>query len=496
MRLRLTSLLILAVSLPAAAEIRLPHVLSDHGLLQRDRPVRIWGWASPAESVTVKFHDQTVTAAADDNSAWEAWLRPESAGGPYTLAVSGDRSSAPQQRTDILVGDVWVASGQSNMEFPLKGFTGAPMKDSAKEIAAANYPKIRMLLQKHRTGAVPMGDGDDVWAVSTPEVATNFSAVAYFFARKIQDAEKGVPIGLIDTTWGGTPAHSWISQEGIAWSGLTSVSLDAGKIAREQSLADLVKANGFAKGRIPGEHGGSWTPSTLFNAMIAPYVKYTIKGAIWYQGESDHEGVKALNYSRVFPALIQDWRKQWGQGEFPFLYVQISSYDGGDGWGAVRDAQRRTLELGNTGMAVTLDVGLEKNVHPPDKQTVGARLAQTALGMVYGEKVETASPLFIQATTEKSSIRAWFSHADGLMSHDAQIGDFEVAGADGRFAVATAKIEKVGNVETVVAAASTVAMPMYVRYAWTPVVHSYLYNAAGLPMGTFTSMSDAEMLLR
>ena len=495
MRPHLISLLALAVSLSSAAEIRLPHVLSDHGVLQRNQPVRIWGWASPAEIVTVSFHGQTVKATADSYGAWEAWLRPESAGGPYTLAVSGDKSQSTQQRTDILVGDVWIASGQSNMEFPLKGFTGAPMKDSQKEIAAANHPNLRMLLQKHRTSAAPMADQDDVWAVSTPKVATNFSAVAYFFARRIQDEEKGVPIGLIDTTWGGTPAHSWISQEGIAWSGLTSVYLDAGKVTREQGIADAIKSNGAASGRIPGEHGGAWAPSTLFNAMIAPYVKYTIKGAIWYQGETDHEGVKALNYSRVFPALIQDWRKQWAEGEFPFLYVQISSFDGGEGWAAVRDAQRRTLELGNTGMAVTLDVGLEKNVHPPDKQTVGARLAQTALDMVYGTKIESASPLFVQATPEDSSIRAWFSHADGLMSHDSQIGDFEVAGADGKFAAATAKIEKVGDVETVVASAGTVAAPRYIRYAWTPVVHSYLYNSAGLPMGTFTSISDAEMLV-
>jgi sialate O-acetylesterase len=197
----------------------------------------------------------------------------------------------------------------------------------------------------------------------------------------------------------------------------------------------------------------------------------------------------------VFPAMIQDWRKQWGEGEFPFLFVQISSFNGGDGWAMVRDAQRRSLELGNTGMAVTLDIGTPNNVHPPDKETVGARLAQTALGMVYGRKVEAASPLFVEATTEGASMRAWFSHAKGLSSPDAVVGDFEVAGADHKFVAATAKIEKIGEDETVVASAPGVAAPMYVRYGWTPVVTSYLYNVEGLPMGTFTSETDEWMLV-
>jgi sialate O-acetylesterase len=253
----------------------------------------------------------------------------------------------------------------------------------------------------------------------------------------------------------------------------------------------IVKHPKYSRDRAP------FVPTVLFNGMIAPYTNYTIKGAIWYQGESDRDVANRwLYYSRVFPALIQDWRKQWGEGEFPFLYVQISSYGKGDGWGNVRDAQRRTLELVNTGMAVTLDVGNPTNIHPPDKQTVGARLAQSALGMVYGKKVETASPMFEQATTEGASIRAWFSHSEGLRSPDAEIGDFEVAGENRKFVPATVKIEKIGDRETVLATAPGVAAPMYVRYGWAGTVKSFLYNASGLPMGTFTSQSDTEMLLQ
>ena len=222
----------------------------------------------------------------------------------------------------------------------------------------------------------------------TPETASHFSAVAYFFGREISEREK-VPVGLIDTTWGGTPAHSWISPDGLASANLTSVFEDAATIARDQGRADQIRANyaredaaAQAAGkplpshpRIPMDHSGAWAPGTLFNAMIAPYTRFTIKGAIWYQGETDSDAKRAPYYLRVFSTLISDWRNQWGEGNFPFFFVQISSFNSpAPGWPVVRDAQRRTLFMRNTGMAVTLDVGTPNNVHPPDKQTVGNRL--------------------------------------------------------------------------------------------------------------------------
>ncbi|RXH54571.1 sialate O-acetylesterase [Granulicella sibirica] len=497
MRLAATLLLAtLCTASPLAAEVALPHVLSDHAVLQREKPVRIWGSAAPSENVTVKFHGQTVTAQADTFGLWEAWLKPEAAGGPFTLTVSGDATATPLQRTDILVGDVWIASGQSNMEMPLKGFNGAPLKDQEKEIAAASQPKLRLLLQKKRTSATPLGDSEDTWTQCTPDTAKDFSAVAYFFGREISNKEH-VPIGLIDTTWGGTPAHSWISPQGIAYANLPSVATDAGKIAQDQGSADALKARYAIEDaalkaagkplpthpRLPSDHGGSWTPGTLFNAMIAPYTMYTIKGAIWYQGETDASAERAPNYNRVLTALIQDWRRQWAQGEFPFLFVQISSFGNGTEWGTLRDAQRRTLELGGTGMAVTLDVGLAANIHPPDKQTVGNRLALSALQDVYGEKLEGTSPLFVEATPEGSAMRVWFSHAEGLTTKGKPLGGFEIAGADRKYVPATGTIEK----NTILLSSPSVPAPRYVRYAWTGTVNDWLYNAAGLPAGSFTS---------
>src|ERR1700761_5327794 len=266
----------LALPRGAVAAVQLPNLFSDHAVLQRDRPVRVWGMGQAGEMVTVRFHGQTVTAETDSVGNWEAWLKPEAAGGPYTLSISSNLSTVPIERKDILVGDVWLASGQSNMEFPLAGFTGtipAPLKDGEKEIAAANHPRIRLLLQKKATSTVPLAEASDAWTECTPDTARHFSAIAYFFGREISEREK-VPVGLIDTTWGGTPAHSWISPEGLAAANLTSVFEDGGQIAVEQGRADQIKAYYAredaalqAEGkpaathpRIPTDHGGAWAP--------------------------------------------------------------------------------------------------------------------------------------------------------------------------------------------------------------------------------------------
>jgi len=242
-----------------------------------------------------------------------------------------------------------------------------------------------------------------------------------------------------------------------------------------------------------GDRGNAWNPGALFNGMVAPFVGYTIRGFLWYQGEADQSGIRAVNYSRVFPALIQDWRKQWGEGQMPFLYVQLASWDTpGDGWGLVRDAQRRALDLANTGMAVAIDVGLEKNIHPPDKQTVGLRLAEIASGVSYGHTKEIASPNLAGVGYEGSSIRAYLSHADGLKANG-EVGDFEVAGADGKFVTATAKIEVVDGESTVIASAPSISQPKFIRYGWKAFTRSFLYNARSQPMGTFTSESDAQI---
>jgi sialate O-acetylesterase len=498
---RLLLTLSLTLTLSSSAQLRLPNLLSEHAVLQRNQPVRIWGWGNANENVTVHFHSQTLRAQADSIGEWEVWLKPESAGGPYSLSVSGDASKTTLDRQDILVGDVWLASGQSNMELPLEGFKNQlPPDNSAVDIAAANHPEIRLLLQVKGTSTVPLFDIPQTWSACTPETARHFSAIAYLFGRDINQHEH-VPIGLIDATWGGTPAHSWISPEALASANLSSIFLDAGNIALAQGRVDKIHAlqqqqdaELRAQGKpvpahpyIPGDHEGSWSPGGIFNAMIAPDTKYSIKGVIWYQGETDSDPPRNPYYACVFPTLISDWRQQWGEGDFPFLFVQISSYKSNGGWEVIRDAQRRTISIRNTAMAVSLDVGSPTNVHPTDKLTVATRLALAARGMVYGEKLDYISPTFVQATTEPHAMRVWFAHADGLTPRGQEIGGFELAGDDHKFQAATAVIEKIRDETTVMVSSPQISDPKFVRYDWTGYATTYLYNAAGLPAGTFTS---------
>lgn len=483
---------LLAVAGVVRAEVRLPGVFGDHAVLQRQRPIHVWGWASPGARITVSFHDQTAAAVTDKLGNWSAWLKPEKAGGPYVLKVDGDGTVS---LTDILVGDVWVASGQSNMQFPLSGFEGAPMVNSAQEIAAANHPNLRLLVVPRIGAGTPQTDVKASWTPCVPGTAASFSAVAYFFGREIAEKED-VPVGLIDSTWGGTPVDAWISMDTLGgspamWGAFHSSAafIDGEPRRLEQRAADdAAAAEAKAQGKeVPPSSWYpdpvSWAPAGLYNGMIAPLTPLSVKGFLWYQGESDTGDERSRNYATHFSALIEDWRARFAQGDLPFLFVQISVFASTDGqWGVVRDAQRRTLKLRNTAMVVSIDVGNPKNVHPADKQTVGARLALAARAMVYGEKVDATSPSFRQVTTEGSSLRVWFDHAQGLSSRG-PLTAFEVAGEDRKFVPATATIDG----ETVVVQSQQVAQPMYVRYAWANADMGSLFNAMGLPAGTFTS---------
>ncbi|HEY0759028.1 MAG TPA: sialate O-acetylesterase [Acidisarcina sp.] len=518
-----------AVSQAAVAEVRLPHILSDHAVLQRDAPIHLWGWSDAGETITAHFHAQTRTAQANRYGEWTMWLMPEKAGGPYdltiqgsapALAATGGATAAPASTpaapldaaamsstgsgaapavtvADLLVGDVWFASGQSNMEMPLSGFpNSAVLKNADQEIAsAANQPQMRLLLVEHDSPDVPLDDIHATWTLCSPETAAKFSAVAYLFGREISSREH-VPVGLIDATWGGTPVESWISLDGLAADASLMPAFAArARFADEQSRMSLIIAEEHredAAARAAGQpvpkhpwHPGpaSWNPSGLYNGLIAPATPYTIKGVIWYQGETNSAPDRAPQYVRLFPAMIADWRQKWHQGDFPFLYVQISSFNSpGENWGIIRDAQRRTLSIANTGMAVSLDAGEFDNVHPADKQTVAARLALAARRMVYGEAVEYSGPLFRQATLEDRGIRVWFDHAAGLTSKGGPLRGFEVAGEDAHYVTATATISG-----SSVLVSSPVKEPVYVRYAWSSFTDANLYNQAGLPAATFTS---------
>ena len=481
----------------AYAEVRLPNMLSDHAVLQRDAPVHIWGWAAPGEQVAVSFHAQKLTATADELGKFEVWLAPEHAGGPYTLTVAG---SSTLTRSDILVGDVWFASGQSNMEMPLKGFANsAVLKDSAAEIAHSANPKLRLLRFNKKSSMYPLQDQDATWTDCVPETATEFSAVAYFFGRDIA-AKENVPVGLIDSTWGGTPAVAWTSLDAIgADASLMPEFADRAHAMADQDEVPAILARDKkqdeadrAAGRPTHPHQwhpepGMYAPAGLYNGMVAPAVDYSIKGVIWYQGETDSAYTRVPTYERLFTTMITDWRNHWREGEFPFLFVQISSFTSSPSefWGIARESERRGLKLTNTGMAVTTDIGLADNVHPPDKQTVGARLALAARAIAYGEQhLEFSGPIFRQATGEGAAIRVWFTHGVGLTAKGGALNTFEVAGEDRHFQPATAKVEG----DTVVASSPEVAHPLYVRYAWANApLTANLYNAAGLPASTFTS---------
>ena len=493
MKLGFLTLMICLVSASLRAELRLTSVITDHAVLQRDAPIHLWGEASPAEKITITFHGQSVGTTASNLGLWEAWLKPEVAGGPFTLTIHGDSELT---RSDLLVGDVWFASGQSNMEMPLAGFPpNAHVTNAEQEIAQADLPQVRLLRVERQSSDSPMAGISGVWQPCTPATARDFSAVAYFFAREISRREH-IPIGVIDSSWGGTPIDSWISLDALsADASLMPAFAARAHFADMQTHLSLIES---AEKRADAEAAAhnlpkpshpwhpdpvSWIPAGLYNGMVAPFTPYAIKGFLWYQGDTDSAADRADLYAKLLPTLIADWRRQWGQGNLPFLLVQISSFDStGENWGIIRDSQRRALHVADTGMAVTLDIGQRDNVHPPDKETVGARLALAGRALAYGEAgLEFSGPLYRQATREGSALEVWFDHAEGLHSSSGELKGFEVAGSDGHFVAATAKVQGT----SVLVSSPEVTEPVQVRYAWPNFTDANLYNGIPLPASTF-----------
>jgi sialate O-acetylesterase len=499
---------LLLISLTASAELRLPKLWSDHAVIQRDRPIHVWGWATAGERVNVTLHGANATeemagATTDSLGHWSVYLAPRPAGGgTYTLTVSsGGMGGDTILLRDLLMGDVWLASGQSNMELPLNGFPGsAVVKNAAEEIKAANHPEIRLLHEPKRFSEYPLQDQDATWQICTPETAATFSAAAYFFAREIHEDQK-VPIGVVEADWGGTPAEAWTSLDTLGTdAALAPVFAQRAADMDTQADAEAIKARwaredatAKAQGHTPEEHPWQppvepWQPASLYNGMIAPVTPLAIRGVIWYQGEANASLMRAPLYHQLLSALIGDWRRQFAQGNFPFLFAQISSYTASpeEDWGMLRDAQRRTLAVANTAMAVTLDVGDPDNVHPADKQTVGHRLALGARALAYGENVHWSGPLFRQATTESGGMRVYFTGADGkLAARGGTLKGFELASADRHFVPAEAQIDADGASVTVTSA--HVPTPKYVRYAWPNAPDATLMDSAGLPASTFSS---------
>jgi sialate O-acetylesterase len=445
-------------------------------VLQRETPVAVWGWASPQGLVAVSIagHDAEVRAGAD--STWRVLLPPLEAGGPHVLTIAGANTLTV---SDVLVGEVWVASGQSNMEWPV-----ARSRDSVVEVNAADYRDIRIYRVPHGVSYTPKADVQtEGWAEVTPETILPFSAVAYFFGRKLH-AELEVPIGLLQTTWGGTPAEAWTSANGLKAipDFLDRLAMVEARVARGDTSVTPMDTDGSDR-PIPPQR----QVTTLFNAMVAPIIPYSMRGVIWYQGEANAS--RAFQYRTLFPAMIDDWRHQWGLGDFPFLFVQLANFRSRqenpvepETWPELREAQSQALSLPNTALAVTIDIGEADDIHPRNKQDVGLRLALAALGTVYEQDVVFSGPALREMTREGSSIRLHFDHVGGgLVADNGELRGFAIAANDRAFVWATAVIDG----ETVLVSAPEITSPVAVRYAWAdnPVIS--LFNREGLPASPF-----------
>ena len=492
-RRTLCSLALLNLPLAALAEVRLPAIISDHMLVQQQMPVRIWGKASAGEKVTVEFHGHSAIATTDGSGNFEAFLPPMDAGGPFEMTIHGANSLTIH---DVLIGEVWVGSGQSNMELPM-----TRVNNSEAEIAAANYPQIRLFTVKKKVSDVPLDDVEGSWSLCTPESTRTFSAVGYFFSRYIHQ-NRNVPVGFIHSSWGGTPVESWTARPVMEGNPqIKSVLEEWDKVlanypaaneryqtqlAAYKTAATSAKAEGKpapAAPRAPAGPGHPNTPGGLWNAMIAPITPYAIRGALWYQGEANANPAHAYNYRYLFRAMIEDWRHEWAEGDFPFLFVQLANFQSNNSWPVLRESQTDTLELRKTGMAVIDDIGESKDIHPKDKQDVGKRLALAAQAIAYGEKIEYSGPMFRQVTREEGALRLYFDHVGGGL--EARGGEklvgFEVAGKDGNFVPADARIDG----KTVVVACDQVPDPAKVRYAWADDPKVSLENREGLQASPF-----------
>ena len=481
------------VSLPLCAEVKLPAIISDHMLIQQQMPVRIWGKAVAGEKVAVEINGQRAAATTDSSGAWELFLPPMAAGGPYEMNIHAANDAVIH---DVLVGEVWVGSGQSNMELPM-----TRVNDADAEIAAANYPQIRLFTVKKKVSDVPLDDVDGAWSLCTPASTRSFSAVGYFFSRYIHQ-NRHVPVGFIHSSWGGTPAESWTVRPVLEANPLLKPILEewdqvltaypAANEKYQKQLADYKVAAAAAKAegkpaptapRPPAGPGHPNTPGGLWNGMIAPITPYAIRGALWYQGESNANPKHAYQYRYLFRSMIEDWRHQWAEGDFPFLFVQLANFQSNGTWPVLRESQTDTLELRHTGMAVIDDIGESKDIHPKNKQEVGKRLALAAQAIAYGEKIEYSGPLYRQMTRDASSLRLYFDHTGtGLQSRGGEkLQGFEIAGKDGNFVGADARIDG----QTVVVSCDQVADPAKVRYGWADDPKVTLENREGLQASPF-----------
>lgn len=502
--IRVLALTLLALA--ARAEVTLAPPFADGLVLQRDKPIPVWGHAEPGEKLTLSFLGQRREATAGPDRRWIAILDPMPATTePATLTVAGKNSVVVR---DVVVGEVWLCSGQSNMEWPV-----ARAQDAAREIAAAGFPLIRHLTVERTVAAAP---ADRVattgWLAATPQNAGAFSAVAYFFARDLHQ-KLGVPIGIVHASWGGTPIEAWLSPAALArepafrvvgerWTQALA-EFPTRQATYEQAAAEWPKLESAARARGKTAHeaflrqnprpqpppgpGHPWTPAGLYNGMINPLVPFPFRGVLWYQGENNVE--RAAEYAPLFRGLIEAWRLHFGQGEVPFFWVQLAGFKypwdrTGLQAAQLREAQAQALALPATGQAIAVDIGNPNDIHPANKQEVARRLALLARHRVYGQVGDDSGPVFAGFSRQGSALRVRFHHvAGGLIAYHRPVQALELAGADRVFHPAQGRLER----DTLLVSSPQVREPVAVRYAWRNAPDANLYNGAGLPAAPFRS---------
>ncbi len=482
----------------ANAQIKLPSLVGDNMVLQQNAVVNLWGWASPNEKISIQTGWQTfpLEIIADTEGNWKTTVTtPAGSTKTYTIELEGKNKIILH---NILIGEVWICSGQSNMFFPVgreEKTWKTGVKNYQEEVEKANYPNIRLFTVALDASQKPLNDVKGSWKECNSSTITTFSAVAYFFGRDLYENLR-IPIGLISSSWGGTKAEAWTSQQVLESNPDFLPILERNAVKekeynaalekyylniRQQKLetnkdSDLAKAV-FKK---PTKESVNKEPCVLYNAMLYPLINYTMRGVIWYQGESNSE--RAYQYRTLFPAMVKNWRDDWKQGDFPFYYVQIAPHQGQNA--EIREAQLMALKtINNSGMVVTTDVGDAKNIHPIDKQTVGKRLAIWARAKTYGESNLTYSgPIYNHMKLAGSRIQIYFDYADsGLMQKGEHLTEFEIAGEDKLFYPAEAVIKG----KSVLVSSSKVKKPVAVRFAWKAIPEPNLYNKENLPASPF-----------
>ena len=505
---------LLAFAMPGSrlhGNVRLPSLFSDNMVLQRDIAIPVRGWADPGERVTVSLCGKTASAKTGPDGNWKVTLGAMESGGPFEMTVSGKNAI---RITNVLVGEVWVSSGQSNMELPM-----TLTLDPVESIAAADYPKIRLFAVGKDPALAAPDDVKGGWVACTPETVRDFSAVSYYFGRELL-GKLDVPVGLVSSSVGGTVIQAWMSREALESS--PDFKGDIDRLNKQiEEYPDLVRdysaynekwktdiAGYEAKWHewyreamklqeegkpvppsppIPFLPGDRNTPTSLYEGMIRPLQPMAIRGVIWYQGEGNAGDPR---YGAMFSTLIRQWREDWGEGEFPFLFVQLANHlprreqPTESRWAELRGLQLMTFKtVPGTGMAVTIDIGDAMNIHPLNKEDVGKRLALAALSVAHGRDVVHSGPIFSEMRKDGERVRLLFDHVGGglIAKEGPELQGFAIAGSDGKFVWAEAQIDG----DTVVVRSDQVADPVAVRYAWADNPACNLYNAEGLPASPF-----------